>query len=185
MGEFLAIGLRLRAAIKKKDIEKQSVDKSADDVLKLLEERYNLTELYNRKEDGEYYVYHLKNEILDKELVPFTEKFYALRYPKGAQMDEAYALDDIKSLPDTSARLALLERKRYQAYQVGDDVDYFYPDDWRSNEISIYSHNAVLSIDGKIIMECYGHVFDFFRRCIAAQMSEFELAKALTVWIDG
>lgn len=185
MGQFLAIGLRLTAAIKKKDIEKQSDDKSADDILKLVEEKYNLTGIYDRKEEGEYYVYHLKNKLLDKELVPFTEKFYTLRYPKGAEMDEADALDDIKSQPDTSARLALLERKRYQAYQVGDEVDYFYPYILRSSEISIYSHNAILSIDGKIIMECYGHLFDFFRRCIAAQMQEFELAKALTVWIDG
>ena len=185
MGQFLAIGLRLTVAIRKKDIEKQSDDKSADDILKLAEEKYNLTGIYDRKEDGEYYVYHLKNEILDKELVPFVEKFYALRYPKGAEMDEADALDDMKSQPDTSARLALLERKRYQAYQVGDDVDYFYPDKWCLYKIGIYSHNVILSIDGKIIMECYGHLFDFFRRCIAAQMPEFELAKTLTVWIDG
>lgn len=185
MGQFLAIGLRLTAAIRKKDIEKQSDDKSADDILKLVEEKYNLTEIYDRKEDGEYYVYHLKNEFLDNELVPFIEKFYALRYSNGAEMDEADALNDIKSHPDTSARLVLLERKRYQAYQVGDEVDYFYPYILRSSEISVYSHNAILSIDGKIIMECYGHLFDFFRRCIVAQMTEFELAKALTVWIEG
>ena len=108
-----------------------------------------------------------------------------MRYSKGAEMDEADALNDIKSQPDTSARLVLLERKRYQAYQVGDEVDYFYPYILRSSEISVYSHNAILSIDGKIIMECYGHLFDFFRRCIVAQMTEFELAKALTVWIEG
>lgn len=185
MGQFLAIGLRLTAAIRKKDIEKQSDDKSADDILRLVEEKYHLTGIYDRKEDGEYYVYRLKNELLDKELVPFTEKFYSLRYTKGAEMDEADALDDLKSLPDTSARLALLEKKRYQVYQVGDEVGYFYPYNWRSSEISVYCHNAILSIDGKIIMECYGHVFDFFRRCIAAQTPEFELAKALTVWIDG
>ena len=87
MGQFLAIGLRLTAAIRKKDIEKQSDDKSADDILKLVEEKYNLTEIYDRKEDGEYYVYHLKNEFLDNELVPFIEKFYALRYSKGAEME--------------------------------------------------------------------------------------------------
>lgn len=185
MGQFLAIGLRLTVAVRKKDIEKQSDDKSADDILKLAEEKYNLAGIYDRKEDGAYYVYHIKNELLDKELVSFLEKFYALRYNKGAELDESDALDDIKSLPDISARLALLERKRYQTYQAGDEVEYFYPYILRSSEISIYSHNAILSIDGKIIMECYGHILDFFRRCIVAQMPEFELAKALTVWIYG
>ena len=52
-------------------------------------------------------------------------------------------------------------------------------------EIRVCSYNAILSIDGKIAMECYGRVFDFFSRCIAAQLQEFALSKALTVWIDG
>ena len=52
-------------------------------------------------------------------------------------------------------------------------------------EIRVCSYNAILSIDGKIAMDCYGRVLDFFSRCIAAQLQEFALSKALTVWIDG
>ena len=52
-------------------------------------------------------------------------------------------------------------------------------------EIRVCSYNVILSIDGKIAMECYGRAFDFFSRCIAAQLQEFALSKALTVWIDG
>ena len=52
-------------------------------------------------------------------------------------------------------------------------------------EIRVCSNNAILSIDGKIAMDCYGRVLDFFSRCIAAQLQEFALSKALTVWIDG
>lgn len=37
-------------------------------------------------------------------------------------------------------------------------------------EIRVCSYNAILSIDGKIAMECYGRVFDFFSRCIAAHL---------------
>ena len=52
-------------------------------------------------------------------------------------------------------------------------------------KIRVCSDNAILSIDGKIAMECYGSLFDFFGRCIAAQLQEFALSRALTVWIDG
>lgn len=186
MGQFLAIGLRISATVSKKDVEKRlDKEKSVDDTLGLIEKRYGLTDIYERKEKDEYYIYSLKKDVLDKEYVPFIEKFYSLRYQGGDHLDNVAAVDELKKLPDTSARLALLEKKSFQTYQEGDDIDYFYPVQWRSSEIRIYSHNAILSLDGKIIMECYGSLFDFFRRSIMAQMPEFELAKALTVWIDG
>lgn len=186
MGQFLSIGLRISAAIHKKDVKKHlDEEKSVDDILSQIEEKYRLTDIYERKEKDDYYVYSLKKDVLDKEYIPFIEKFYALRYYGGNNLDSAAAVEKLKSLPDTSARLTLLEKKSFQTYQEGDNVDYFYPDKWCSSEICIHSYNAILSLDGKIIMECYGSVFDFFRRSIAAQMTEFELSKALTVWIDG
>lgn len=185
MGQFLAIGLRISAAVRKQDVEKHLDGKTVDNILGQIEERYRLSGIYERNEEGEYYVYSLRKDILDREYVPFIEKFYALRYHGGDNLDSGAAVEELKSLPDTSARLALLEKKSFQTYQIGGDMDYFYPDKYISNKTRIYSHNAILSIDGKIIMECYDHLFDFFRRCIAAQMPEFELGKALTVWLEG
>ena len=185
MGQYLAIGLRIRAAISKKDVEKHlKNEKSADDILRQIEKEYRLEDIYERKENDDYYVYSLKNDILDKEYVPCIEKFYALRY-EGYSHANADVIEKLKELPDMSARLALLEDRSFQDYQEGDNVDYFYPDRWSSSAIRINNYNAILSIDGKIIMEYYESVFNFFRRCIAAQMYEFELAKALMVWIDG
>ena len=185
MGQFFAIGLRLNVAIMKKDIETQLEDISEDEVLGMVEEKYRLADIYQREEKNEYYIYRLKRELLDKEYLPFLERFYSLRYPKGSEIDEEEALEDVKALPDTTARLHLLENKSYQTYQSGNEINHFYPDGYWPHKICIYSHNAVLSIDGKICMECYDYVFDFIRRCIAAQMSEFALSKALTVWIEG
>ena len=159
MGQYLAIGLRLMASVKK---EQEFDEISVEDVLSKVENRYNLSDIYERSEKEKYYVYSIKNEVLDKELVPLIEKFYALRYTKD-----------------------LLDDRRFQAYQAGDDMDYFNPDIFPLREVCVSSNNAILSIDGKIAMECYGRVFDFFSRCIAAQLQEFALSKALTVWIDG
>lgn len=47
----------------------------------------------------EYYLYVLKMELFDKELVPFLGKFYAFTYPKDVKLD---AFDAILS---TSKRL--------------------------------------------------------------------------------
>lgn len=182
MGQYLAVGLRLKASVRK---EKQLDGKSVGEILGKVEDKYNLSEIYERREEETYYEYSIKKEVLDKELVPLIEKFYALRYTKGERTDAANVIETLKALPDTSARLELLNDRRYQTYQAGNDMDYFYIDVFPPMEIRVCSYNVILSIDGKIAMECYGRAFDFFSRCIAAQLQEFALSKALTVWIDG
>ena len=145
MGQYLAVGLHLKASVRK---EKQLDGKSVEEILGKVEDKYNLSEIYERREEETYY-------------------------------------EALKALPDTSARLELLNERRFQTYQAGDDMDYFYIDVFPPMEIRVCSNNAILSIDGKIAMDCYGRVLDFFSRCIAAQLQDFALSKALTVWIDG
>ena len=182
MGQYLAVGLRLKTSVRK---EKQLEGKLVEEILGKVEDKYNLSEIYERREEETYYEYSIKKEVLDKELVPLIEKFYALRYTKGERTDAANVIETLKALPDTSARLELLNDRRYQTYQAGNDMDYFNIDVFPPMEIRVCSYNVILSIDGKIAMECYGRAFDFFSRCIAAQLQEFALSKALTVWIDG
>lgn len=182
MGQYLAVGLRLKASVRK---EKQLDGKSVEEILGKVEDKYNLSEIYERREEETYYEYSIKKEVLDKELVPLIEKFYALRYTKDERTDAADVIEALKALPDTSARLELLNERRFQTYQAGDDMDYFYIDVFPPMEIRVCSNNAILSIDGKIAMDCYGRVLDFFSRCIAAQLQDLALSKALTVWIDG
>ena len=182
MGQYLAIGLRLKATVRK---EKQLDGKSVEEILGKVEDKFNLSKIYERHEEETYYEYSIKKEVLDKELVPLIEKFYALRYTKDERTDAADVIEALNALPDTSSRLEMLNDRSYQTYQAGDDMDSFYLDVFPPMKIRVCSHNAILSIDGKIAMECYGRVFDFFSRCIAAQLQKFALSRALTVWIDG
>jgi hypothetical protein len=43
----------------------------------------------------------------------------------------------------------------------------------------------ILSLDGKIIMECYDEIFHFFARLIKERLSKYRLANALLVYISG
>lgn len=185
MGQFLAIGMRLRTYIRKEEVNPLFKKLPEEKVFQLIESNYHLAGIYERKEEDDYYVYHLKKELLDKELVPFIEKFYSLRYEGDHKMDSPAVLSTLKELPDTSSRLAILHDRRFQTYQEGEDVDYFYPKEVWTDGIKCVSDNAILSLDGKIIMECYGDLFEFFRRCIVAQLSDFRLCESLTVWIEG
>ena len=185
MGQFLAIGMRLRTYIRKEEVNPLFNELPEGKVFQQIESNYHLAGIYERKEEDDYYVYHLKRELLDKELVPFIERFYSLRYEDDHKVDSQKVLSTLKELPDTSSRLALLKDRRFQTYQEGGDVDYFYPKGLWTDGIKCVSDNAILSIDGKIIMECYSDLFEFFRRCIVAQLSDFQLCESLTVWING
>ena len=111
-----------KASVRK---EKQLDGKSVGEILGKVEDKYNLSEIYERREEETYYEYSIKKEVLDKELVPLIEKFYALRYTKEERTDAANIIEALKALPDTSARLELLNDRRFQTYQAGDDMDYF------------------------------------------------------------
>ena len=86
MGQYLAVGLHLKASVRK---EKQLDGKSVEEILGKVEDKYNLSEIYERREEETYYEYSIKKEVLDKELVPLIEKFYALRYTKDERTDAA------------------------------------------------------------------------------------------------
>lgn len=146
MGQYLAVGLRLKTSVRK---EKQLEGKLVEEILGKVEDKYNLSEIYERREEETYYEYSIKKEVLDKELVPLIEKFYALRYTKGERTDAANVIETLKALPDTSARLELLNDRRYQTYQAGNDMDYFYIDVFPPMEIRVCSYNVILSIDGR------------------------------------
>ena len=144
MGQYLAVGLRLKASVRK---EKQLDGKSVEEILGKVEDKYNLSEIYERREEETYYEYSIKKEVLDKELVPLIEKFYALRYTKDERTDAADVIEALKALPDTSARLELLNERRFQTYQAGDDMDYFYIDVFPPMEIRVCSNNGECKIN--------------------------------------
>ena len=157
MGCYLAIGLKIKTAIGKKEISKHLDKMPLEDIFKEIE----------------------------KEFIPFLEKFYQLRYQDGNNYDAPNVLEELNSIPDTPSRLALLSKKSFQTYQMGSDNDYHRVNGSWVYEVPIYNTYAILSLDGKIIMECYNGLFNFLRRCIIAQLPEFKLSKALSIWIDG
>lgn len=185
MGQYLAIGLKIKTAIGKKEVAKHLDEMTLDDIFKEIEKEYHLEDIYVRQETEDYYVYTLNEKLLDKELIPFLEKFYHLRYQDGDDYDAPDVIEELSNIPDTPSRLAILNEKRFQTYQVGDDYDYHRVDGNWNYKVPIYNTYAILSLDGKILMECYYGVFQFLRRCIIAQMPEFKLSKALSIWIDG
>ena len=113
MGRYLAIGLKIKTAIGKKEISKHLDEMPLEDIFKEIEKEYHLEDIYVRQETEDYYVYTLAEKLLDKEFIPFLEKFYQLRYQDGDNFDAPDVLEELKGIPDTSSRLALLSKKSF------------------------------------------------------------------------
>lgn len=98
---------------KERNIEASWRD-ATEDIFKEIEKEYHLEDIYIRQETEDYYVYTLDEKLLDKEFIPFLEKFYQLRYQDGDNYDAPDVLEELNSIPDTSSRLALLSRKTFK-----------------------------------------------------------------------
>lgn len=102
MGCYLAIGLKIKTAIGKKEISKHLDEMPLEDIFKEIEKEYHLEDIYVRQETEDYYVYTLDEKLLDKEFIPFLEKFYQLRYQDGNNYDAPDVLEELNSIPNTS-----------------------------------------------------------------------------------
>ena len=84
MGCYLAIGLKIKTAIGKKEISKHLDKMPLEDIFKEIE----------------------------KEFIPFLEKFYQLRYQDGDNYDAPNVLEELNSIPDTPSRLAFTKKEK-------------------------------------------------------------------------
>lgn len=183
MGQFLCIGIytQIRASRKAAESQYHSIDECRENIVKSkgLDES-----LYDFHEDEENIYYTLKSDILGRDIVALTKRFYEMRYGVGDKYDSAAALEALEKCQNGQDVMALLQRKCFQCFQNGCTYDYVTAT--RSiGGMLIDVRSIILSIDGKIIMECYGELFSFFTRLIQEKLSDIPLSKALHVYIDG
>jgi hypothetical protein len=180
MGQFLAIGIVSRMSVAKKQVNKAQV--SVEQLQeKMQQECYFLPELYEIDETEDFYYFQLKEAILYEQLVPFLKILYPLLYDKSAYYESV--LNELETLPP-SEWLAWAETKQEEAFQFDEygTCDYLRQG---FSDIDVYYDCLLLSMEGKISMECYGRQFRFFKYAIAQAFKEFTLAGALRVYITG
>lgn len=185
MGRFLMIGLKMEMLVRKADIYKHAKNGfwTEESILEQMENVLHLEKFKRTEHDG-YLKYSLDKDILDRELMTFLKRFYELRYVGSSKFESDAALAKLESLTNTEERLKLLTTRSYQSYQVDERDGYFYLDDCAFFEIPFITKEMVLSMDGKIMMECYSGVLDFFRRCIVARLDDMEISHAIDVYIS-
>ena len=184
MGLYLTIGILTRIKISK-DWARKQASATPEDVKKTLLEHYNQKGIYNLVEDDYYVSLKLKPEIAEPEMIDFLHDFYEMRYSKE-KMRVYTNMEDIKQRKTLDEWLEYAKAKKNFAFQFDEFIHLYtpYPRGW-SQSLDTSGEQIILSLDGKIIMECYGELFSFFTKLIKDKLSKYKLAESLKVAISG
>ncbi|MCI5130698.1 MAG: hypothetical protein D3904_04080, partial [Candidatus Electrothrix sp. EH2] len=168
MGQFLAVGLVTEIRINKSKADK------ADLTLDQLQERmqhdlHYAPQIYTATEKDGYYRFLLNEDILHSELLPFLKTFYPLLYS-----NPAYYEDVLKKLADMppSEWLKWAESEPEEAFQF----DEYGTRDYLSvnhTDIPVSYDAAILSMEGKIVMETFGRQFTFVKYTMMQTFRQF------------
>ncbi len=183
MGQYLTIGIAtsIRAYLKRQDFRL-----TIEEMRNSLEKQFNQTGIYNVMEYEDAGVrLTLKPEVAEPDWIPMIKDFYDLRYNEGNRYGAD--LKVLMNMTKLEEWIELSDKKMYQGYQTVDQYYYGYKDEingW-NRYIETQQEIIALSLDGKIIMECYNDVLEFFTKLIREKLGKYRLADAMVVEICG
>ena len=185
MGRYLVIGITTEMAFKKSEAIKQF--DTLESASEFVEQNYAPTEVFNKEENDEYIGYSIKPELLETELVPFLNVFYDSRFQEGDYQlkHKQEILNDISQQSTADAIINLAKKKKYECFQDDPYWDPYWIEGKGWDYLRISTSGISLSFDGKIIMEEYGSLFEFFQDLIKAKFGKYLIAKAIRVTITG
>ena len=181
MGQYLVIGIATRISANKERVmnEFQNVDKFKTQFEKTFNESGN----YQLEETDNYYYLNLKSEVADKEWVDFLRSFYKLRYTRDCGQDDV--IEALSQSNDLKSKLDIAKAGGHFCYRADYYPYYLMENPYSYRDMLVGVDMVILSTDGKIVMECYHDLFDFFARLIRQELKDFRLAGSLMVEIWG
>lgn len=182
MGQFLHISLVTELKLDKSQADKYKL--SLEDIKQNMQKNaFPNLDLY-QSIDPENYHWKLKEEILENGLLKFLKDFYPQYYKNDVKMYQS-VLQDLES-KTAKEILEKAENKGEEAFQLA-SYGYFYlsfPEKDFRPEISGHYEAITLALEGKIMMETYGRMFDFYTESLQLRFQKHNIAKTLLIQIQ-
>ena len=182
MGQYLVIGIATRLCISKEKARSRA-SATPEQIAEAMQKYFNQGGIYRLEEDENYISLKLDPAIAEEEMIGFLEDFYSLRYA-GDRIPAD--MDEIRKRNSLDEWIELAEQKHHEAFQM-DKYGWVYtpfPGGW-PGYLTTSADLILLSINGKIIMETYGTLFDFLTNLIRERLSRYRLADSLQICISG
>lgn len=187
MGQYLTIGIATVISISKDRAKREALSITPEKIRETLESYYNKSGIYTVEETGGSVSLRLRPEVAEADLLDLLRDFYAIRYTGNGKIKRIVELmDELRSHTKWDEWMEIANDKRYECFQHDQYVitSTPYQGGWTSS-LTTHVEQIILSIDGKIIMECWGNLFEFFARLIKEKLSNYRLAESLMVNISG
>ena len=187
MGQYICVGIQNKVRVPKSELDKFKDEYSHEELLGYFEVTHLLMDAFERRETEDAYVYQLKDELLEAELIPFLCDFYPLRYQEKKYYEGALrSVETCKNLSELKKRMETTYDDFDDAFQIIEDssLSFLTSDSFDRRCFSYSYQNVSLSSNGKILMECYGSFLGFVRRSLCEVFKKYKLIGAIRVWID-
>lgn len=184
MGQYLAIGLATKMNIDRADNEaaKWSFEELTEHMQGSLALSLDNYQLETCEDD---WVWTLRPELLEVELIAFLQAIYPELYPEPDEKNESEAVLQGLKLRKPEDWLAWAQQKPHYVFQMDNYGSSDYLSAPFGQRVHVHYQHVLLSMQGKILIEEYGRHFLFFKQCIAHRFGNFALARSVRVYITG
>ena len=180
MGCYMFIGIATSIVAEKERVCRRFGD--WDRFRLALTKRFNANGLYDVVEDDDRLCLTLNKDVAQEEWLAFLQAFYKLRYADEVR-DWQSVVSELSRYGDLGSWLEVAEGRSYECYQEGYTIYYPIYGEKANEYAEVYVNHILLSLAGKILMECYDDMFAFFTRLIRERMAPYKLADSLLVYI--
>ncbi len=189
MGQMLAIGINHAYTVSQSASKK--ANKTLEEAISIVRKSRAPEGLYDiRIEEGYnkelYALFTLKSEIIKQEIVPFMDDFFQLCFD-GKNYDRDKILERLKTVETYQDMLVYASQNNHENFQndeYGDpiwiEVEGTFPKELKCNHAAV-----IICLEGKILMESYGRIFELLRKLLSEKLAQYKLAEALDVYITG
>jgi hypothetical protein len=186
MGQFLALGIATRFYISKEKVEKEGL--TLEDVLDKMQQNLHFApDICDFSEEKGYWNWRLKKQIWEAELLDFLKEIYPLAYTDRSYADFEEVLKKLAETP-SSSWLELANDKRFESFQFdryGESERLYFNEKPFRPTVTVGFESVILAMEGKIIMETWGMLFNFFALGFQRAFPTYQLSKAIRMYITG
>jgi hypothetical protein len=186
MGRYLAMGLIHEIVTSRDEIRKKNI--SNEELRQEIEQTMLLDiQLYDETETDRDIVFTLKNQVLERYLIPFLEAFYPIVY----RYDHDEYLKLLQELRTTQCAqwIDLADMKGNYTFRLdkyGESLYLRFSTKGFHPTICLDFKTLMLYMgDGKILTEGISNFLIFFKHCINETFKEYPIAKSMHVYITG
>lgn len=182
MGEFLSIGICTDLFIEKKPIN--SYDLKKNDLETIFSKVIDI-EKYKFGENEKYFYWDIKEEYLTSENIINLMKELFKDYSTDPEREGYYnkIYETLSNLKTSDELIKYAKEKPYQQFQMAQYREYKDFNIKFDRGGYYYCDLIIFTLDGKILMECYGQLLRFIEKILRDRYSNNDLAGCIKFMI--